>query len=174
MRIIRLVSVFLLLFAFVSCASKQLPKPTGPDVGLLIVPVEGIRQVSGKFVYRYQFDFNEIDKVVIKVGSGKSFATKVLKAGNYIFNSMKIFGVNQGRTTATSKPSVHDLENDFTFEIKPGEVTYFPFGVGAVIKKAGLRSYTQVPNYFKLTEDVLDEYGELVSKAENAALWQQP
>lgn len=174
MKMIKLIFIFLLIFALGSCVSKQLPKPTGPDVGLLIVPTEGIRHVSGKFVYRYQFDFNDKDNVVIKVGNGKSFVAKVLKQGRYEFNAMKVFGINQGRTSATSKPSVYDLEEEYTFEIKPGEVTYFPFGVGAVIKSAGLRSFTQAPNYFELTEQVLNEYDEIISKAENATLWQQP
>ncbi len=170
----KLVLIFLLIFTLGSCASKRLPKPTGSDVGLLIVPTEGIRKVSGKFVYRYQFDFNDTDHVVVKVGNGKSFVAKILKEGNYGFNTMKTFGVSQGRTTATSRGiSVYDLEENYEFEIKAGEVTYFPFGVNATIKSDGLHSFTQSPGFFNLTNEVLKEYNEIVSKAENSTLWQK-
>ena len=158
------------VFLLTACA-KKLPLPQSPEDGLLVVPTNGEKHFMAKYVYRYQFDFNNNEKIVVKIVDGSSFITKSLPKGTYKFDSMKSFGQDTARVTASNKNvKTIKLGSTYSFEIKPGKITYFPFGVGAELKGAR-ESYTQYYRPFELDEKISRQYKDLIMKAENSGKW---
>ncbi|MBU2513933.1 hypothetical protein KJ966_21550 [bacterium] len=171
MKLIRILFIGLLVMTVVSCSPK-LPLPSGSDEGLLIVPTFGDRSTIGKFVYRYSFKFNKTDNVIVKIVDGRSFISKPLKAGSYQIDSFDVIGVEIGKISANNKGARNiKLKEPFTFDINPGKVTFFPFGIAGIIEAHKTGRFLQKFDFFVLDEEILKEYVALLEKSENRDKW---